>query len=302
MKRANLLANLLPAMRTSGTRVEFDVNSAKSFADAPIAEGLKLVSCSARILGAATQGKTTTLVVYGPPGDSGKLDFGGQQVKVAFPENSPQEQEITIAGRRVRVLAESRALADRTWIVGRSVVCGPSFVGECSGRENGGEQLAIFIERPYGQPSCGKVIVYGAEAHHLQVHSESSLDTAPAPQLADWQMRLSPDAAADFDDSTWQQSDDPQQMGADGDNSAFAWYRATVNVKAAGPGTLRFSGSADSIVVLVNGRPYDRMTQFDAGRNMIAVLASHRGRPKAWGYMGTINDYERQGPVRSRSA
>lgn len=108
-------------------------------------------------------------------------------------------------------------------------------------------------------------------------------------------MRLSPEAAADFDDSAWKSSDDPQPMGADGDNSAFAWYRAAVNVKTAGPGTFVPAHSADNMVVLVNGHAYDKKAQFDAGHNTIAVLVSHRGRPKAFGYMGTIDDLDRKG-------
>ena len=47
-------------------------------------------------------------------------------------------------------------------------------------------------------------------------------------------------------------------MGADGDISAFAWYRATVELKTAGRGTLGFKGKADNIVVIVNGKRYER--------------------------------------------
>ncbi len=84
-------------------------------------------------------------------------------------------------------------------------------------------------------------------------------------------------------------------MGADGDTSAFAWYRAAVNVKTAGHGTLHFSRFADNIVVIVNGQRYDEKTQFNAGRNVIVVLASHGGRDKAFGYMGTLNEFHRKG-------
>ena len=61
MKRANYLAELLPAMREAGAKVEFDGNSAKSLANAPIAEGVKLVSCTARI-SAAVAWQTPHLV------------------------------------------------------------------------------------------------------------------------------------------------------------------------------------------------------------------------------------------------
>ena len=195
----------------------------------------------------------------------------------------------------------STALADRTWIItDKCVVCRPAFVGDV--RERDGNVSSLMIERPYGQPSCGKVVVYGEKVQQFAVKSDTTLDSAPAPKLGNWQYRLSPaEAALDFDDSKWKKSDDPQQMGADGDTSAFAWYRAEVNLKQAAHGTLSFSRYADNIVVLVNGKRYDDKTQFQFGWNEIAVLASHRGRDKAFGYMGTLNEFHRKGlfgPVR----
>ena len=72
----------------------------------------------------------------------------------------------------------------------------------------------MTIERPYGQPSCGKVIVYGDKVQQFAVHSDPTLDSTPVPKLGNWQMRLAPEAAADYDDSGWMQSAEPQQMGA----------------------------------------------------------------------------------------
>ena len=299
MKRANYLAQLLPAMRESGAQLKFDVNSAKSYVNAPISEGVKLVSCSARILGAATQGNTTTLVVYGPAGESGKLDFGDKELTVEFPENGPQEQDITVAGRAVRVVAVNRALADRTWIVGDYVICGPAFVGDV--KVSGGKVSSLAIERPYGQPSCGQVIVYGTKVQHLAVKSDCSLDMAAAPKLENWGMNLAVWATEKSTTGTsadirpWKTSVDPQQMGADGDWSAFAWYRARFTLKSAGHGEFHFAGKADNIVVLVNGKRYDEHTQFQAGENWVNVLASHRGRAKAFNYLGTLNEFDRKG-------
>ena len=213
MKRANYLAQLLPAMRDAGAAIEFDGNSAKSFANAPIAVDsrgagvspatqaagsaaphVKLVSCNVRILGAATQGKTTTLVVYGPAGESGKLDFGDKQVSVRFPENGPQEQEITAGQHKVRVVAVNRALADRSWIAGEYVVCGPPFVGYVSGFpsdvDDFGKYSSFIIERPYGEPSCGKMIVYGDKVRQFAVKSDPTLDRERAPKLGSWQIPL----------------------------------------------------------------------------------------------------------------
>ena len=186
----------------------------------------------------------------------------------------------------------SAALADRTWIVGNYAICGPAFVGDF---QQAGGKVSLTIERPYGQPSCGKVIVYGDQVQHLAVRSDAALDSAPAPQLGSWQMRLAPEAAADFDDTKWMKSAEPQQMGADGDTSAFAWYRAVVDVKAAGAATFRFSGRADDTVIFVNGRRYDAKIPLAAGRNVIAVLVSHRGRDKAYNYLDTLDNFARKG-------
>jgi beta-galactosidase len=322
MKRANYLAQLLPAMREAGAKIEFDGNSAKSFENAPVVPNVKLDNCNVRILAAVTyhdvkwdfehgiQGdklrlginrtdeKSTTLVVYGSPGETGKLDFGDKQVTVRFPEDAPQTYDVATDSYSVRVVAMNNSLADRTWIVKNYVVCGPAFVTDSDYVD---KKLTLTIERPYGQPSCSKVIVYGEKVQQFAVKANMSLDTAPAPKLENWQSRTSPEASTDFGDSKWKASENPQQMGADGDTSAFTWYRATVDVKKAGRGRLDFGRYADNIVVLVNGKPFGEAAEFHAGRNMIAVLASHRGRQKAFNYLGTLDNFYRKGlfsPVR----
>lgn len=292
MKRANLFAAVLVGLREhehDDAKIVFDANSATSVELAPRNE--VPFRSTARILGVSE--RSETFVVYGPTGDSGSVQCREKTYKVNFPANEPQAQEITADDGRVRIVAMNTALADRTWDVGGVVVCGPAFVGDV--REKDGNISSLMIERPYGQPSCGKVIVYGKKVQQFAVHADMSLDAAPAPKLENWQYLPSNEAAADLNDSSWKASDDPQQMGADGDNSAFAWYRATVDLKTAGRGTLHFKGKADDIVVLVNDKRYDDDAQFNKGRNQIAVLASHRGRQKAFNYLGTLNDYHRKG-------
>ena len=66
------------------------------------------------------------------------------------------------------------------------VICGPAFVGDV--HTANGKVSSLTIERPYGQPSCGKVIVYGDTVQHFAVKSDTTLDTAPAPKLHDWQI------------------------------------------------------------------------------------------------------------------
>jgi hypothetical protein len=110
-------------------------------------------------------------------------------------------------------------------------------------------------------------------------------------------------------------------MGADGDISAFAWYRSCVQSPQAGVATLHFPGAADHLVVFVNGKccqatpsianPQPHCDEIRdgklswtatvvllAGRNSIAVLASHQGRDKAGGYYGPIDHYYPKGLFR----
>ena len=150
----------------------------------------------------------------------------------------------TAAGHTLRILSMSHQLSDRTWIVGpkgqESVVVGPEYVGEFASKDG---KPSLTIERPYGHPVPNKVIVYGpadAPPRHLTVKADMSLDDAAAPALSDWKMSLPAESAAKFDDSTWVSSRDPLQMGSDGDISAFAWYRSSVQSPQAGAATLHF--------------------------------------------------------------
>jgi beta-galactosidase len=88
-------------------------------------------------------------------------------------------------------------------------------------------------------------------------------------------------------------------MGADGDISAFAWYRATVHVPAAGSGTLHLQGG-DNLEVFVNGRHYVESNgivnaEFVSGNNTVAVFASHHGRNQLQNYLGTLEGRDNKG-------
>ncbi len=293
--------------------------------DAPIVPApgnIKIVQATTAIFGLAHNGSTTTLIVFGQPGDTGvlTLDLAGEikKIEVAYPTAMPAEVEEKSGGQTLRILSMSRQLADRTWIVGHPkheyIVVGPEFVGDFS-INNG--QPSLTIERPYGHPAPNKVVVYGPSdqpAQHLEVKADLSLDAVPVPALGPWRMASPAESNPTFDDSSWKTSDDPQEMGADGDISAFAWYRATAQAPQAGAATIHFPGAADHLIVFVNGalcpvmpsvvdpKPvspemknggisWTATAQLNAGANSIAVLATHQGRDKAGGYWGPIDHY-----------
>ena len=293
--------------------------------DAPIVSGpspIKIVQAITDIFGIARNGTTTTLILYGQPGDTGQLTLMlGDTAKtfaIPYPTNLPSEIIETVGGQTLRILSMSRQLSDRTWIVGHPqnqyVVVGPEYVGEFSVEDG---HPSMNIERPYTHPAPNKVIVYGPASmpdQHLEVKSDPSIDSAPAPILTNWQISIPAASKPGFDDSSWKTSDDPLQMGADGDISAFAWYRASVQVPTAGPATLTFPGAADHLVVFINGKrcaatpslvepkptspdlksgnlSWTVQANFQSGPISIAVLASHQGRDKAGGYYGPIDNY-----------
>jgi len=303
------------------------LEACKFVLDYPIvpAAQIKIAQAITNILGIAHNGTTTTLVVFGQPGDTNELtlDIAGTKktIPLTYSPTVPTETFEKAGGQTLRILSMSRQLSDRTWIVGEpnkeSVVVGPEYCGDFSIQDG---KPSMTIERPYGHVAPNQVVVYGpaeTPAQHLAVVSDVSADTAPAPSLAGWEMSLPAESAPAFGDSSWKTSDDPLPMGADGDNSAFAWYRATVQVAQAGSGTLQFPRATDHIVVFVNGKRVDAKcstsypaahsdqlhdgklawtatADFVAGGNSIAVLATHQGRDKG-PKNGPIDHYYEKG-------
>ncbi len=307
------------------------MEKSESFAlprDVMLAPGLKIADATVRVLAVAQDGDTITVVTYGKPGDTGRLVFAtGQPMReieksgglsddlndplrprltVKFPTDTPADCTLGDGPCRLRVVAVNSDSSLYTWLLGpkgrQAVVVGPQFVADFEEKDHAS---SLLIERPYDAPSCGQVAVFGRGApQHLAVAVHPSMDTAAPPELGNWQMSTAREAAPDFDASKWKQSENPLQMGADGDTSAFAWYRASFTADAPGTGTLRLDG-ADNVAVFVNGQLAandehhgDRReveVPMVAGANTVAVFTSHAGRDKAFGYLGPLNDFHPKG-------
>jgi len=284
--------------------------------DAVIADGVRIAETTARVLTVAHCGNTTTIVVYGMPGEEGKLTLACARplqpgaspnvtINVKYPESGVNEAAFGNRAQQIRIVSMGFDLAWYVWLLGdpgrQYVVVGPEYVSEFLMR-NG--KPAMLIERPYGAASPGQVIVYGdGPAAHLGVAAHPEADAAAAPALGAWQMAVAPELRGDFDDSAWKQSDDPRQMGFDGDNGAFAWYRAKAQMPAAVHGTIALQG-ADDISVFVNGKraqvshdkdQWSAAADFAAGENTIAVFTASRGRPDLYNYVGPLTDNARKG-------
>ena len=278
-----------------------------------VTDGVIIQSSTLPILASSAYNNTQTLVFYGQPGQQGKISFSGSQelqllskskayyinyirnttnLKVTVPDNGIEELAFKAGDKTIRVLVINQDLSLYTWLIGdagkQSIVFGSAYVNSLS--TDAGKTTAV-IERPYGTPSPGRIAV----------NANTKLDDQPAPALTKWQMAPSAEIQPGFDDSKWLASDSPLQMGADGDISAFCWYRSTINLPTGGTGILKLKFS-NNIEVYVNGQHAKPNTdgveaQFVPGVNTIAILASHSGRDKQYIYLGPLNDRDDKGII-----
>ena len=308
----------------------------------PLLPTVSLTLGAARILGLATQGRTTTLVIYGSPGEPGELHFsvpakgvtlapgsagamtaakGTVTLKTTFPAGGPQVFSFQAGPQTVRVLAMRSELADRTWFVPvgeqTQIVCGPDYVGEADLR---GGYLALQTEQDgLVGPPPGPAWVFTADKQ-IALGKTPTPNAAPAsatpPALGDWRADASvPQAQPGFNDKSWLQTGQPRPMGADGDNSAYAWYRTTLTAPAAGDYQLDISDYSDWVTAFVDGkrvgsgdvhrttndsrtpRPQSvRLTvSLGAGPHTLALLAAHYGRNKLVTYYGPLDTIDSKG-------
>ncbi len=291
--------------------------------DFALAPAVTLCWAPIRILGIAAQGNTTTLVVYGPVGSPAELHFtvppsvriqsgaagfragqGTLTLQTQFGPGAPTAYAFTVGAKRIRVLAMTDTLALRTWFVDvgsqTTIVCGPSFVGEAR-MDNG--YLRLTTERPWQETADVPTWVYGPEGSALRLAAQQAAPIHPdLLALAPWQARdASQSAVRGVDDHAWLAGQTPPPMGADGDLSADAWYRASISVPKAGGYMLQSEGG-DRATVFVDGArvgsgsPHAGIpVALPAGLHQMAVFAAHDGRSKLFGYTGPLDTIDRKG-------
>jgi beta-galactosidase len=293
--------------------------------DVTLTDRAKIIDSTLPVLALTHNGQAVTIVVYGQSRETGRLDLSARDdiladstdsknftatltdandldLKITIPANGVAEFKLNEPKHFIRVLALNQDLSLYTWILGAAnrqyIVAGPEFVQDVN-ETNG--NISVTIERPYDQPSCGQVAIYGGtdQSWHLGAKADLSLDNEPAPKLMNWQMSSMIEASPSFDDSQWKHSQTPLQMGADGDISAFAWYRASLNLPSATNGALNLRGN-DNLEVFLNGNHISSQKgssqmNFLAGENSIAVFVSHHGRDKAFNYLGALDNFDRKG-------
>jgi len=300
---------------------------------AQIAPGIKLAVGAARILRVVHNGPVTTIVVHGTPGEPAQLVFdtgkapvkalspagvtvqtGGVSVVLKYGDAKPSSAAFRAGAQTVKVLAESTAMADRTWFVpaggATHIIVGPRYVGETQIVKG---QLQAAVETHQGDKATSVVDYAPDGAYPLHVVGTPAAPLPEAPKLNSWRTDAStPEAQPGFDDHAWLSTPDPKVMGADGSQDAYAWYRTHVHVDKAGVYDLFLSSANDWLTCFVNGKRATNAKSGDAfsgrilkldlpaGDSSLAFLVAHYGRDKLFNYYGpldTINPKGITGPV-----
>ena len=298
--------------------------------DFPLLPGVTLERATP-LLGVQHSGNMTTLVTYGPPGDPVEIHFrtaglitkgnvphlpkygftlNGGRLVVQFVSKAgtTDESDFNVGDQTIRILVMSKEDSDHAWFVGDSVVVGPEYVGDTA-TLNG--KTTLTTESRTGEPGEGLLYTSAAAYKWLAPDTRKSIVYAAgpfpealyAPTLTAWQSRPGDlEAAPSYSDTDWKASADPLPMGADGDSSAYAWYRSTMSLPKAGAYTLKFTDGGDWASVFVNGKHAADGTikqgvplTLPAGTSRLAVLTAHYGRPKEFGYMGPLNVIDAKG-------
>ena len=312
--------------------------------NAALAPGVQIAVAATHILGTVSQGHTTTLVLYGAPGDPGEVVFApakgqsfalntqknvepllrttGERIAyaVTFPAQGLKLSEFKVGEQTqtVRIVAMSTDMADHTYFIdmpegNRDIICGPDYVGEV---RNQGGHLIFDTEQATadtGKPLPAFLIAASGPAQSLVQTTASHRAQAKSriPVLTEWHI-ASGDAEAQpgYTNTGWKVSKAPLAMGADGDHSAYAWYRTTIHAPRDGTYTLNFSDVGDWVTVFIDGvraasspvqqRFQDPVTAslkvpLKAGDNSVAMLTAHYGREKLHAYIGPMNTIDAKG-------
>jgi beta-galactosidase len=261
------------------------------------------------------QPNTATIVVYGKANEKASMNFNisspatkevSTRMNIEFgPDDKPRIYTINTGIQEIRVLAVNETIADRTWFMEKDhknfIVFGPAYVRDI---QNDNHSISIQSERPWMDTGHHSVWLY-TDGKELQLFA-GSVQSSPninSLKLSAWQKIDATDKAGlDYDDKNWRLSDDPMQMGADGDLTADAWYRTAIDIKESGQYTMQVQGGGRAIGFVdgkmslsANIKDGEMVFDLKSGKHRLAIFSAHDGRDKLAGYIGYIDEVDAKG-------
>ncbi|MFD2873314.1 beta-galactosidase [Mucilaginibacter ximonensis] len=280
----------------------------------PIAPNIKLAWGPARIYAVQSYQKTTRLLIYGDADSKARLYFAVGKGAVNFNSdafklndgllsfdakitNVPIPYLFAVDGHLVRIIVVNNELVARSWLDDNNIIIGADYVADAS-------NLSATVEHPWEARKAYPVWLYRADGTVSEVIKPFDAEHPQQLSLGAWQAKnaFSP-ASAVFNDRNWLYSYQAQQMGADGDVTAYAWYRTKIKVKASGRYLLQLRKAPEGGSVFLDGKRVDTSAilpdtlqlNLTKGTHSLAIFTSHIGRNKLIFKIGEIDTLDRKG-------
>jgi len=238
---------------------------------------------------------------FNAPQGSGHVDF-----KSLISATEPVMHSFKTYGCTVRIITVNDDLAKRTWVNesdSKDIVIGPEYAGEASVK-NG--LVNLTTEHPRLEKSSYPTWIYSPGDKLIKLPPESFASkhqTIVKPGI--WHVKdASQPSQPNFDDTKWLKSQQPLQMGADGDITANAWYRTKIKVTETGNYTLQFAHAPEHGALFLDGKRIDTAEFFESSiklnlkaniNHTLAIFTSHTGRNKLIFKVGVIDTLDMKG-------
>ena len=278
-----------------------------------------LVWAYTRIFAIVKQGKTTTIILDAERGMplslhfsvkapastiSGNLKLGDTKVdldQIMLSGEQPQEYMFRTGDQHVRILAMNRAGTDKTWITDNYIIDGAEYIGDVSADN---QTINVEAETSLLANEERNVWLYTDQKPYLLGNSDIAASKQRANlALTQWEQKSATTAAlVNTSTGNWLHSQTPVQMGADGDLTADAWYKARINIAASGKYTIQVKGNGRA-QAFIDRKPAAAWN-LDAGEvsfnlrmgiHNLAIFTAHDGRDKLAAYLGPIDSVDEKG-------
>jgi beta-galactosidase len=219
--------------------------------------------------------------------------------------NKPAEYLFKTSKHTVRILVMDTKSLDKTWWTedskNNAIVTGASYLGNS---EFKGKNFSAEARYPLNSKSDLPGMIYLEKgSKNLKNDATNALVRDSVISFTQWENK---DATiysnSDFNDASWKLSENPLQMGADGDVTASTWYRTQIEVPTAGKYTLQIEGG-DRGTAFVDGKFNSKWNikegeltmNLDKGTHTLAIFTAHDGRDKMVAHLGPIDDVDKKG-------
>jgi beta-galactosidase len=294
--------------------------------DYELTPGIKIAWAPTRIYSIIPQGKTITVLLEGRDDAQAQLYFkvsGAPKIinddanfkltgdllgfNAVVSGNQPGSYSFEANGYIIRIITVNNALAKRSWVIDHAgqnyLVIGLAYGGDVVAK---GDQLSLTTERPWEDKTNLPAWIFKPDRKTIKLTPQwQNVRHITKLKLGAWQGK----------EAAWplhpqinyievRETKDPEQMGADGDITADAWYHTYIRVAETGDYNLQFTNVRDRAALFLNEKRIDTGEVFNKtiklhlkkdAVNAITVFTAHDGRNKLIFRVGAIDTLDAKG-------